>query len=194
MLTSNPPFTDARPEVTRRRPLPINLTSAYHSRELIVPSPGHCFRPSALNEAGLVIGNSVRPRRFEGAAWSATGICFPPLPASPDETISAENAWPFTAVSSNVLIVGTRGTSDNSRRAWASHRAISGKNSGPTRSVFLMTSTPRDPWWAKPSSSQILSWSLAVLSFAKQDVLHSFRPLQTATPMPSPSTIGAPCC
>jgi hypothetical protein len=135
-LTSSARFTDVNSAPSPRCPLPASLPDRFEVGELVQPAPGHCFRPTALNDRGFAIGNLIKPRRFEGASWSAAGLCFPPLPDKPLGEICAENAWPFSAVSSTGLIAGTVGASDDTRRAWASHRGDFGQRFWPNALSF----------------------------------------------------------
>lgn len=129
MLTSLTPFA-VGPVLDPASPARVTrLTSRYHLHLLPAPPPECSLRPTALNDAGTILGNHVCPARFEGAAWIATGVAFPaprsiPAAASgPVEpaAVAAESSWPYQALSADGLIVGTRGTPASARRAWASH-------------------------------------------------------------------------
>ncbi len=136
MINSLSPFAVRTQEAPPRRPVPTLLPDHYEVTRLAEPAPGHGFNPTAVNDDGKIIGNMVKPRRFEGASWSAAGVCIPPLPRSSEQPIWAENAWPFSALSSSGLVAGTVSADVTTRRAWASHRGEFGQEFWPNALSF----------------------------------------------------------
>ncbi len=118
MLSSQAPFVGTethRPDSTPPAP------ASYRPESLFSPPADHGFRPTALNDRGDIIGNLVRPPRFEAGAWVASGVHLPAAHSPQLGGHQAENGWPYHALSSSGLIAGTRGTPARARRAWASH-------------------------------------------------------------------------
>ncbi|WP_221030510.1 hypothetical protein [Actomonas aquatica] len=118
MLNTQAPFASSDlPD----RPPPAPPPPAYAVRPIYTPPLDHGYRPTALNDRGDIIGNLVRPPRFEAGSWAATGILHP-LEGEPVlQTIPTENGWPHHALSSQGHIAGAIGSPASHRRAWASH-------------------------------------------------------------------------
>jgi hypothetical protein len=117
MLTAPSTFAAHPLESTPRQRLPPTLPTHYAVNRLVTSLPDPSFTPTKINHAGQVIGNTVKPRRFEGAAWSAVGGCISLLSHFPDPPVCAENAWPFSAISSNGLVAGMVSADVSKRRA-----------------------------------------------------------------------------
>lgn len=106
------------------------------ARQLMFPPPGHGFVPTALNDAGDVIGNLIHPSRFPGASWTASGLFLPPHHFRNHQLPSAAMAHPFAALTQHGVVVGTQGRSAQQLFAWASHRGDFGREFWPANLSF----------------------------------------------------------
>ncbi|MCF3648856.1 hypothetical protein [Synoicihabitans lomoniglobus] len=139
MLTSNAPFfapsttaVPSHPPFARTR----KKSTRYRCTTPITARPGLNYRPSGLNDVGDVIGNLISPLRFEGATWTAEGVRRTAAGLIEPGLVSAREAMPYQAISSNGLVAGTVGHPLENRRAWASHLGNFGETFWPESVSF----------------------------------------------------------
>ncbi len=118
MLNTQAPFPSAALESPTAA---ATVPDTYRIKPIFAPPDDHGYRPAALNDRGEMIGNLVRPPRFEEGSWIASGVHHPVANEATLGGHQAQNAWPYAALSSNGYIAGTHGTPAQNRRAWASH-------------------------------------------------------------------------